>query len=71
MLRVNFTCDKEILASIDNIFEKNPGKFANKSHLIRQMIVRGIDNFYEEDKTFDKFLTEVFTPNQDKKKLRS
>jgi len=60
--------DKELSDSIQNIFDKCKGKFASKSHLIRQLIVRGIDDYYEKDKTFDKFIEEVFLPNQNKKK---
>ena len=69
-LTEHFSCDRELMASINKIFLENHDKFASKSHLIRQLIVRGIDDFYEKDKTFDKFLTEVFNPNQEKK-LRS
>ena len=65
---VTFYCDDELIESMNKIFANCKGKFQNKSHLIKQLIVRGIDDYYEKDKTFDKFIEEVFLPNQNKKK---
>jgi len=58
-LTEHFSCDKELLESLNNIYSQHRAKFANKSHMIRQFIIRGIDDFYEKEKTFDKFVSEV------------
>jgi len=55
----HFSCDLEFGKLLDDLYLKNKDKWRNQSHMMCHLLKRGMDNFYESEKTFDRFVSEV------------
>lgn len=66
MVIVTFNCDFELKNILEKTAKEYKNLFRNKSHLINQLIIRGLNDLHEnnDNKTFSKFLDELFTPKK-------
>ena len=60
MAIVSFNCSGELIMAIDKTLKEYPDKFTSKSHLIRQLLDKGLFSLKQESKTFSAFIDEVF-----------